>query len=359
MKTTRNIALSKQTLLLATLPFLALAAGCKAGGTAKAQPVTKGAVATIISASKASQESIARHVDVTGTLAAWEEATVSLEAEGRVIDVKVDLGDKVKKGAVLARLSPENYVYRSAQAEAELAAAEADFKRVETLVKQEMASQQQLDESRRRLGLARASSELAKKQVSDATLRAPIEGTISRRMVNLGEYVRVGTAAFGIVTTNPLKLQVEVPERFIGDVAVGDLVEATCDALPNTILQGKVSRVGPAVAANNRSFPVEARFDVAGQSVKPGTFARATIISSKSVPSVLVPESAITTFAGTPRVFVVEGGKVKERTIELAGRHQGRALVASGLAEGEVIASSNVGSLVDGATVSLREASAL
>lgn len=340
-----------RTIVTAVAVLMACAA-CKPAAKTAQEATRPAAIA--IKTDRASQEEIARRVDVTGTLAAWEEATVSLEAEGRVVELRADLGDKVKKGATLARIAPENYSYRKAQADAELAAAEADLSRIDSLVQKDMATKQQFDEAKRRAGTARANADLTRKQLSDTTLRAPFDGTVARRMVNAGEYVRSGTAAFQIVQTSPLKLKLEVSEKYVGDVKVGDVVEAECDALPGKKLAGTVVRVGPAVAADTRSFPVEARFDNADEAVKPGTFARATITTETRTPTVLVPETAVTLFAGTPRVFVVDGGAVHERTVELAGRHQGRAMVVKGLSQGDTVAVSGVDALSDGAQVTVQ-----
>lgn len=338
--------------VVVALAAIAVAAGC---GGAKAKERGPTVVpATLIQAAAATEETVVSSVDVTGTLAAWEEAMIALEADGRIIEVRADLGDRVRKGEVLARIAPENYQFRKEQAEAELSAASAEFERLESLGKNQIATQQQLDEGKRRLSMARASAELARKQYADTSLRAPFDGMIARRMINAGEFGRTGAPAFSVVRTDPLKLKMEVSERYISDVKVGGEVEAWSDALPGETLKGKVVRVGPAVSADNRSFPVEARFENAGDRLKPGSFARAKIASVNAHATVLVPETAVVTFAGTPRVFVVDGGKASERTIEVLGRNQGRVMVLKGLAKGETVAVSNVDALSDGAKVTVQ-----
>lgn len=343
--------------VLVAVPALVTLAGCQGQQASRAESATESTPAALpVSVVKTTQEDVPRRVSVTGTLAAWEEATVSLEADGRLIEVRVDLGDVVQKGGVLARVSPEAYEYRKAQADAELEAAEADFKRLETLVGKDMATRQQLDESRRRQGIARANAELTAKQLRDTTLRAPIDGLVSRRMVNLGEYVRVGTPAFALVGTSQLKLRADVPERYASDVKAGDPVEAVFEAFSGQVLQGEVVRIGPAVATDTRSFPIEARFENSDRRVKPGTFAKATIRTGTEEQSVTVPEAAVATFAGNPRVFVVEEEKALERPIEIAGRYQDRIMVAKGLAAGETVVSSGVDMLSNGVKVTSRPA---
>jgi membrane fusion protein (multidrug efflux system) len=340
------------------LAMPSLTAGCRDAANAKAKAATaeRAKAALAVSVATVSQQDVPLRVNVTGTLAAWEEATVSLEAEGRITELRVDLGDRVQKGSVLARISPEVYEFRKVQAEAELLAAEAEFKRLQTLVVKDMATRQQLDESQRRVGVARANVDLARKQYADTTLKAPIGGKVSRRMINLGEYVRSGTAAFVIVRTSPLKLRVDVPERYYSNVKVGDTVEASGEALGGRVLQGKVVRISPAVSVDSRSFPVEARFENEDGSVAPGIFARATIRTGNLAQALILPESAVVSFAGNPRVFVVDGGRVHERTIEIGGRFQSRILVSKGVTAGETVVSSGVDLLSDGVSVTVRQA---
>ena len=350
MKTT---TMKNMVNMVALVADVVLVAGCH--GKFDAHAATS-AVPMVLSvtAAQAQLETLQQKVDVTGTLAAWEEATVSLEADGRIIDVRVDLGDRVQKGAVLARISPENYDYRKAQAEAEFAAATSEFERQKTLVEQDMSTKQLLDEANRRLVTAKANLALAAKQYEDTTLRSPITGAIARRSINLGEFVRTGAPAFTIVQTNPVKLQVQAPERYIADVKIGDAVTAQSEALPGKELSGVVTRISPSVSPTTRSFAVEARFDNADGMIKPGIFARAQIQTNTTSSVVTVPESALVVFAGNPRLFVVDNGKARERPIEVAGRYQGRVIVSKGLDVSETVVLSGVQALQEGTRIEVR-----
>lgn len=299
-------------------------------------------------------EDVSQSVAVTGTLAPWEEATVALEADGRLVRVAVDLGDRVRRGQLLAQVAPQEYEFRKAQADADLAAAQAAFRRTEELAQKGAATDQLLDEARRRLEFARTAAELASKKLGDASLLAPIDGLVARRMINVGEFARTGAAAFQIVRTVPLKLKADIPERYVQDVAIGAEVEVRSEALHEVVLRGTVVRVSPIVAVDSRSFPIEAQIENPGGNVKPGTFARAVIAASRPRRSLVVPEAAATSFAGTPRVFVLEDGLARERVVELEGRAKGRLLIGKGLAEGARVIVSGVDKLIDGQPVVTR-----
>jgi membrane fusion protein (multidrug efflux system) len=299
-------------------------------------------------------QKIERRVDITGTLAPWEDANISFEVDGRITEVLVDLGDQVTKGAVLAHVGQEEYEWKKAQAESELEVAEADFKRFKELIANNIVSPQQLAEARRRLDVARAAADLARKKLKDTTLRAPFDAAVGKRLINPGEYVRTGTQAFYLVRLNPLKFKGDVPERYAADVKENDQVIAYPESSGQLTVNGKIIRVGPSVYNDSRSFPIEAEIPNQDGAVKPGTFARLSILT-RTIENVLtVPENAVFSFAGTPRVFVVENGKARERTIEPGGKTGDRVMVAKGLREGENVIVSGVELLSDGRAVIVR-----
>jgi membrane fusion protein, multidrug efflux system len=345
-------------LLLACLP---LACGCsRAAAEPVAPPAASAAPGALsaplsVSVAAAAVERVEKRVEITGTLAASDEAVVSIEAEGRLVALRADLGDRVRKGAVLAQIATDEYGFRKVQADAELAAAQADFDRVSGLSGRDMLPKQQLDESRRRLAVARTAAELAAKKIGDTTLRAPLDGTVSRRMVNDGEYVRVGAPAFQVVRAKPLKFRGDVPERYTALVRPGNAVLAWADSSPDRPLEGKVTRISPSVSVDTRAFPIEATVDNLDEAVKPGTFARLSILTGEEADAITIPDSAITEFAGNPRVFVVAGGKARERAVELGGKDGDRVIVAKGLAAGETVVTAGLDLLADGQAVAVRK----
>ena len=337
----------------AALGLMAMAA-CSKSGEAKAEAGPVPVAALPITVVEAVGEDVQRTIDVTGTLAPWEEATVALEAEGRIVEVRGDLGDPVKKGDVLARVNPVEFQARLVQAEAEQSAATADLARVQQLAAKDMATKQQVDEAKRRGDVARTNVDIARKKLGDVVIHAPFDGKIARRLVNLGDFARIGNPAFQLVRVSPLKLKADVAERYAADVKVDDPVEARGEALGRTVLEGKVARIGPSVAQDTRSFPVEARIENADGAVKPGTFARMTIRTSTIGAAVTVPDLAVVLFAGNPRVYVIDGDKARERPVQLGEKVRDRVVISQGLKAGEKVAISGLDVLSDGALVAVR-----
>jgi len=330
--------------------FVTLQTGCRKGGKANdagSEPPQN------VSATEVISEDIERRIDITGTLAPWEEATISVEVDGRIIEVNVDLGDQVKKDDILARIMPVEYEWKKTQAEADLSTAEADYKRLTQLIANNVASKQQLDEAKRKLDVARATADLARKKFSDTILRAPFDGSIAKRFINAGEYIRSGASAFYVVRIHPIKFKGDVPERYAGDVHRDDHVLAYTES-STLSLPGTIVRVGPSVTSDSRSFPVEAEIDNSEGRIKPGSFARVSILTRKLQNVLTVPEAAVFTFAGNTRVFVVKDGAAQERIIETSGKLRDRVLVIKGLSAGEKIVTTGVELLTDGKPVIVR-----
>ncbi len=338
------------------IPFLlgTWALACNRAPAAETQgkgDATTAAVPTRVA--QVEEREVEQVIEISGSLTSPEDSTIAAEVEGKVVGIRVDLGDRVSPGQVLARINPDEYRYRMEQAEAQKQQAEANLRRVEQLAKNEMVAPQQLDDARSAAAQARAMADLARKKFADTEMRAPFAGAIAKRLVSSGEYVKVGQALFEVVVLDPLKITGEVPERYLAEVHVGDQAEAHVDAFREQAFAGKVSRIGPAVSAQSRAFPVEARISNEKGLLKPGLFARVDLHRAGQVHAVVVPESAVTTFAGVTKVYTIEGNIAHERRVEV-DRHLegGLAVVVGGdLKKGEQVAVAGVGRLADGVPV--------
>jgi len=341
-------------LLLFTLSItLFIASGCaekSAGQTGVKIAETPFAV----SVAKVGREDIERRIDITGTLAAWEEATIASEVDGRVVAVAADLGDRVARGEMLARVASEEYELRVAQAVADLTSARADYARIAELAANHLVSQQQVDDAKHKFDVAQAAADLAQKKLRDTNLRAPFDGAVAKRLINVGDYVRSGLSVFQLVRTTPLKFKGEVPEQFVFDVRVGDAVLAYLSTEDSEPLHGKIVRIGPAVSAESRSFAIEARIENPNGKIKPGTFARLSILSRTVNSALTIPDRAVFSFAGNPHVYVVVDGKARDRAVELDGKTADRVIVVKGLEEGEQVVVTSVELLTDGRAVTIR-----
>jgi RND family efflux transporter MFP subunit len=389
--------------LAAVAAAIGAVTGCSKSETAQARAGDSAAKSVKVELVR--RDSVRRSVDVVGTLAAVDQVTISSEAEGKVKGILADLGDRVKTGQVLLQLDSEKQQYTFEQQQAALARALAQygatdaqhlpeientpdvrranadlvqaqqaFDRASELFKRTLVSQQAFDDARAALTSAKARYEsalqngknlrasiqaseatmkLASRQLRDTDIRAPFDGYVEKRLVNLGELVRAQMPVMSVVRLNPLKVVAEIPEKMSPWIAEGRPVELHVDAYQSRTFTGKVSRISPAVNTATRAFPFEALVPNEDAVLKPGTFARVHVESGKVDDVLTLPYAAIQYRYGVNRVFVVDGDKLAVRELSVGERLGDRIEIVTGVKEGERVAMTDVETLADGAPVAV------
>jgi len=349
------------------------------------------------------QEAVRRTVEVVGTLAAVDEVTISSEAEGRVSRLLADLGDRVTAGQPLIELDREKPQYNFDQqkaalartlakygaadtthlppieqtpdvqkAQAELVQAKQAYERADQLHKRQLVPKQTLDDAdamlrskqasydsslqnaknlRADIDASDAAMKLAERQLRDTSIKAPFDGYVQKRLVNMGEYVKVQTPVMAVVRVDPLKVIAEIPEKMAPLIQTGEPVELMVDAYPDKTFTGRLSRISPAVNTATRAFPFEALVPNGQATLKPGTFARVRINSSKVDQVLTVSYSALQYRYGVNRVFVVSGDTATAKEVKVGERFGDRIEVLSGVNAGDTVAANDVERLSDGAKV--------
>lgn len=394
---------SGPSLTLVVLALLACAACGRAPAPGKADGGKEQASAIQVEAVR--EESIRRSIEVVGTLAAEDEVTISAQAEGQVSRIVADLGDRVTAGQVLVELDREKAQYLADQQAAAFARALAKFgasdvqhlpriedtpdvqrafaefeqarlaaERAQALGRRSILSKQTVDDAdtmlrakqasynsalqsakdlRAEIDGSTASLKLAQRQLRDTSIRAPFDGYVQKRLVALGEYVKLQQPVISVVRMNPLKLVGEIPEKMASWVGVGQAVALSVDAYPDLAVVGTMSRISPAVNTTTRAFAFEARVPNEKAQLKPGTFARVRIESGKVDKVLTVAHRALQYRYGVNRVFVVSGDHLAVRELKVGDRVGDRIEVVSGVKAGESIAMTDVEKLVDGQKVSV------
>jgi HlyD family secretion protein len=385
---------------------VALGAVSACSRTESAQAAARTDVPRPVSVDLVRQDAVHRAVEVVGTLAADSEVTVSAEAEGHVSRLLADLGDRVTAGQTLVELDRERSEYMLDQqraalaralakygaadakhlpaieqtpdvqkAQAELVQAKQSHERAVELQKRELIPTQTLDDAeatlrskqaaydsslqnaknlRADIDGSSASMKLADRQLRDANIRAPFDGYVQKRMVNVGEYVKTQTPVMSVVRINPLKATAEIPEKMAPWITAGQAVALQVDAFPGRTIVGKMARISPAVNPGTRAFPFEALVPNGDGVLKPGTFARIHIESAKIDRVLTVPTSAIQYRYGTNRVFVINGDRVVARELRLGDHVGDRVEITGDLGPGDRVATSDIERLGDGVRVSIQ-----
>lgn len=192
---------------------------------------------------------------------------------------------------------------------------------------------------------------LARKNLSYASIPAPIDGVVSERTADLGEYVSPQQKVATIVRTNPLRIRIDIPEQAIREVQVGQSVSITTSAWPDRNFSGRIARIAPNVSATSRTLTVEAEIENSSGALKPGQFATVRILEARAEPAVLVPARAVVTEAGISRVFVIKDGHAEQRLVQTGQMEGDLVVVKTGVSADELVATSNLEQLSDGIAV--------
>lgn len=192
---------------------------------------------------------------------------------------------------------------------------------------------------------------LAKRSLDYAIVVAPISGYVSERTADLGEYVSPSQKVATIVSLNPLRVRIDIPEQAIPRIRVGESVSVTVAAYTDRTFAGHIARLSPSVSATSRTLTVEAEVQNSSGELKPGQFATVRILLPQSEPAVLLPQRALRTLSGATYVFVIKNGRAEQRLVQ-SGQTEGDLVeIKTGVAADELVATSNVDQLSDGMAV--------
>jgi membrane fusion protein (multidrug efflux system) len=334
---------------------LLLAACSRDGKVATAPSTTTPPEAIPVTVVPAAVRPVERVVSVVGTLAAAEETDLASETEGQVMGIEADLGDRVVAGQILARVRSDVLEAQLREAEAAFDKASADETRAKPLRDEGVIAVQEYERVRTEREVTRARRDRLRIEVERAALRAPFAGSVSARLVSVGDYVRPGVVVFRLVQDDPLKFRGDVPERDIPALQVGQTLRVVVDAYPGETFLGKIARVGAASDPTARSLAVEGEVPNADHRLRPGFFGRGEVLIKRDERGLAVPRAAVSIFAGVTKVFVVEGGVARERPVTLGSDlGDGWVEIASGLPRGVDVATSGLSRLSDGARVSVK-----
>ncbi len=380
----------KSVVLSAILLSCALFAACKSDYPASARQGQGDAkTARQVKITPVVETPFGESVTANGTLAAYDQTTVSGKVPGRIRTITVDLGSVVRRGQLIAQLEPGDYRLRVQQAEAALAQARARLglspdgrddrvdleqtgtvrqaravmeearlnrERAVKLVEQGVVArsdyesadatykvalsryQDAVEEIRNRQALLaqrRSELSLARQQLTDTSVFAPLDGIVQEKRASVGEFVASGAPLVDIVKIDPLRLRAEVPEREAGTVRAGQNVRVTVDGDTNVYV-GQITRLSPVITDQNRMLIVEADVRNNGK-LRPGAFARAEIVTNDAKMAVTVPNNAIITFAGIEKVIVVNNGKAQEKPITTGRRSGDWTEIVAGVNLGEKV----------------------
>ncbi len=376
-------------LAAAVLPIL----GCGAkdppaagqGSGAQAKPAVKQVSGALLTVEALPWPVIAR---VQGSLSADEVSTIAARVTGRIVEVNCDLGDTVAQDQPLVKLDDTEYSLKVIQAEAQLAQVRAaiglktgdpvsnleplksppvretkalldearqQVARLTTLFEQRaiVATDLEAAQSAEQVADARFNSslnsvrekmalvevqaaqlELARQQLSDTVVVAPLEGMVLNRYVAVGTYVQVGQPIVELAKTSPLRYRASVPERYAQRLQVGQRVRVT---VQGQLCETTVSRISPALDPLNRALVFESLIPNSEHTLRSGLFAQAEIVLDEQSTAIAVPTTAVVRFAGVDKAWRVVAGQVSEAPLQVGREVDGKLEILDGLNLGDHI----------------------
>ncbi len=307
-------------------------------------------------------------VQAVGNLRARQSVMLRPELVGRITALNFKDGGAVRKGQILVQFDDLLQQADVQQMQAQLAIAEANFKRTGELVAANFMAQQALDTSAASLKVAQAQLALAQARLTRMAVRAPFDGTAGIRLVNVGDYVKDGVDLVALEDTRQMMVDYRLPERFGSKIKPGQSVEINLDALPGRSFKARVEAVDPLLDANGRSIgvrailpnltsakPEAASVKKAAQPagadtvLRSGMFARVTTVFSVNESALVVPEEAIVPQGNRQLVYKLvppsagvtlppEAKWVSQRQeVKLGVRRQGRVEIVEGLSVGDSV----------------------
>jgi len=400
----------KTTLLILTVvAAVLLASACgrnrspEATAEAQAKDSTAPAPPVDVATASAITRSLQRGVEVVGSLAADEEVVVSAQVPGELAQLNVDFGGFVTRGQIIAQIDQRDAKLKVEQAEATLkqtmarlgmnegekfdpnrtadvrvAKAQLDWEKMsldrqarlvengdvsralydQAVTTHSLAQaryQAAVDAVNQQLALVeqqRASLNLARKAVTDTVVRAPINGSVKEKHTSRGSYLPVNGRIVTLVKINPLRLRADIPEYAAASVRTGQSMTLTVEAFPDRAFTGRVVRIGASLNELTRSLTIEAEVANPGNLLRPGMFAKSTLVTAKDAPAVMVPLRAVQNIAGLNKVFVIDNGRASERIVKTGASDGDLIEVVSGVKSGESVAISNLDKLQEGTAVS-------
>ncbi|HEY7688421.1 MAG TPA: efflux RND transporter periplasmic adaptor subunit [Dongiaceae bacterium] len=320
--------------------------GETAGNSGSTAPIAVEATAVRI-------DTVLRQIRAVGTLRSNESVVIASEVTGRILEIAGAEGQEVVRGRVILRLDPAIYEAELAQARAALALSQRNFKRANDLKASGAGTARALDEATASLRSDEAAVSLAEARLAKTQIAAPFSGVLGLRRMSAGAYVNPGDMIVNLEQIDPLKVDFRIPENALASANVGQPVIVTIDALPGQTFEGQVYAVDPQVDETARNIILRATLPNPDGRLRPGLFARVSLVVERHENAILVPERALVPMAEDQFVFRVVEGKAVQTRVRLGERVGNEVEVIEGLTAADLVITDGVLKIRDGSPVDI------
>lgn len=297
----------------------------------------------VVAVTTVQQEQWQPYLSSVGSLVAVAGVDVSNELAGKVTAIHFESGQSVKKGQLLIKLDTSTDEAELKGLQADELLAQLQFERSEQLLGKQFISQSAHDLSRVQLAQAQSAVTTKLSVIAKKNIRAPFDGKLGIRLVDLGQYLAEGSAIVSLQMLDPIYVDFTLPEQHLADLTIGQNLTITVQAYPGKTFSGEISAINPAIEIGTRSITIRATLANPEQILRPGMFADVQVLSNRAQHVLTLPDTAITYNPYGESVFVVQSGEkgltVQRKQIETGETREGRVQIVKGLQAGERVVS--------------------
>jgi membrane fusion protein, multidrug efflux system len=290
-------------------------------------------------------------VTAVGTVIAEASATLRAEVPGQILGIHFEEGQPVTAGSRLFTIEATVLEADVNEARANADRSQAAYKRASELFAKKLISATDYDTARANYDVDMARLHSSEARLSKKVVRAPFDGFVGLRRINIGDYASIGQQLVDIVQLDPLRVDFSLPETLVAKVRPDLGIDVTVDAYPDDVFAGRITAVSPQSDVQGHNIEVRANLPNGELKLRPGMFVRIDISLGVKSNAILVPEQAVWPIGQDKTVFVVADGKAMRRIVTLGERKPGMVEVLSGLDVGDVVVTAGQMKLYEGAAV--------
>ena len=325
---------------VAVMPALAMAQGGPPGGRA-----------TTVESIVVQSTSLRDSVRAVGTILADASAVLRAELPGQIVGLHFRDGQQVSRGDRLYSIEATVLEAEANEARANAQQSEAAYNRAKELIDDSLISATDFDTARANYNVAVARLRSSEARLSKTVIRAPFDGFMGLRRINIGDYATIGQELVDVVRLDPLRVEFTVPETQLAQVKPGQEVQVSVGAYPGEVFRGTVSAVAPQIDVAGRSVTLRAELPNPDYKLRPGLFAQVSITLDMRDEVIMIPEQAIWPIGNDKTIFVVKDGKAEQRVVTIGTRKPGLVEIVEGLSVGEELVTAGQMKISDGASV--------
>ncbi|MBM4311720.1 MAG: efflux RND transporter periplasmic adaptor subunit [Deltaproteobacteria bacterium] len=300
-------------------------------------------------------------MSAVGSLTAVQGVTIAAEVAGKVVDIPLEAGTMVRKGDLLVQqdVAAETAQLRSAQAAFDLA--QVNFERAKKLFREETFSRSDYDNAEAQLKQAAAQVDNLKAAIHKKTMRAPFDGALGIRLVNLGQMLSAGDAIISLQSLDPVFANFALPQQHLMKLSDGLQVRIETDAAPGSVFAGTITAINPQVDETTRNIMLQATVENPDHLLRPGMFVTVSVVLPVQQPVLAIPATAVLNAPYSDSVFIIEKAPengtgaliARQQFVRLGARRGDFVAVEDGLQEGDTIVSTGAFKLRNGQAVTI------